>query len=122
MSNAWRHIDVEARGDLHCARLRHSRFEEKQIDELATEIVAAGTVDGCRTIAVSLGPEPPDCLYSVFLGKLISVQRRLNEKGRQLVLCEAGPDVRSIFAACKLTDLFTFANDFDAVTTKDRVV
>ena len=102
-------------GDLHCVRLRHPRFEEKQIDELANELVAAGHEDGCRTLAVSLGPEPPDCLYSVFLGKLISVQRRLNEKGRKLVLCETGPEVRSIFAACKLTDLFTFVADFDAV-------
>jgi hypothetical protein len=115
MTNGWRHIDLETRGDLHCARLRHTRFEEKEIDELASEIVAAGTQEGCRTIAVSLGPNPPDCLYSVFLGKLISMQRRLNEKGRHLVLCEAGPEVLSIFAACKLMDLFTFATDFDAV-------
>jgi hypothetical protein len=114
MTNPWRHIDVEMRGDLCCARLRHTRFEEKQIDELAAEIVAAGCAEGCFTIAVSLGPQPPDCLYSVFLGKLISVQRRVNEKGRRLVLCEAGPEVFSIFAACKLMDLFTFAADFDA--------
>ena len=70
--------------------------------------------DGCRKVALSLGPKPPDCLYSVFLGKLISVQRRLQEKGRRLLLCEAGSEVQSIFAACKLLDHFTFAADFDA--------
>ena len=34
MTNPWRHIDVEARGSLRCVRLRHLRFEEKQIEEL----------------------------------------------------------------------------------------
>jgi hypothetical protein len=114
MTNPWRHIQVEARGTLCCVRLRHTRLTEVQIDELANEIVAAGQADGCTRIALSLGPKPPECLYSVFLGKLISVQRRLREAGRELMLCEAGPEVRSVFGACKLTEHFTFVADFDA--------
>jgi hypothetical protein len=116
MTNPWRHIDVEARGSLRCVRLRHLRFEEKQIEELAQEILATGNAEGCTTVALSLGPRPPECLYSVFLSKLISIQRRLNDAHRQLVLCEAGPEVQAIFAACKLTDIFTFVADFDAAT------
>jgi hypothetical protein len=122
MSNSWRHIDVETRGDLRCVRLRHNRFEEKQIDDFANELVAAGCAEGCSKIALSLGPKPPDCLYSVFLGKLISVQRRLEEQGRRLLLCDAGPEVQSIFSACKLIDHFTFVADFEAAaqsSTKD---
>lgn len=114
MTQTWRHIDVEARSDLCCVRLRHTRLDEKQIDEFANELVAAAAADSCRKLALSLGPTPPECLYSIFLGKLISVQRRLQEKGRRLFLCEAGPEVQSIFGACKLLDHFTFVADFDA--------
>lgn len=114
MTNPWRHIDVEARGSLLCARLQHPRLDEGQIDALANELVAAGATAGCARVALSLGPKPPECLYSVFLGKLISVQRRLREQGRQLVLCDAGSEVLSIFAACKLVEHFTFVADFDA--------
>ncbi len=84
---------------------------------LANDLVALGTEDGCSRVALSLGPKPPECLYSVFLGKLISVQRRLREKGRQLVICDAGAEVIAIFAACKLVEHFTFAADFDAAAS-----
>jgi hypothetical protein len=114
MANTWQHISVEVRGNLRCVRLAHPRFEEGQIDALANEILAVGAEDGCSRVVLSLGPKPPDCLYSVFLGKLISVQRRLREKGRQLMLCEACPSVMAIFSACKLVEHFTFVADFEA--------
>jgi hypothetical protein len=114
MNTPWRHIDVEARGDLRCVRLRHTRIEEANIDDLGNELIAAASEEGCRRVALSLGPQPPDCLYSIFLGKLIAVQRRLRELGRTLVLCEAGPEVLAIFGACKLVEHFTFVADFDA--------
>src|SRR5262245_38528736 len=117
MTTPWHHIDVESRGDLRCVRLRRTRVEEASIDALGDELLAAGSEEGCRRLALSLGPQPPDCLYSIFLGKLIAVQRRLRQLGRTLVLCEAGPEVLAIFGACKLVDHFTFVADFDAAAT-----
>jgi hypothetical protein len=117
MTNPWRHIDVEIRGPLRCVRLRQPRLEEGQIDALANDLVALGAEDGCSRVVLSLGPKPPECLYSVFLGKLISVQRRLREKDRQLILCDARPEVMAIFAACKLVEHFTFVADFDAAAS-----
>jgi hypothetical protein len=114
MNTPWRHIDVEARGDLRCVRLRQRRVEEENIDALGDELIAVGSEEGCARVALSLGPQPPDCLYSIFLGKLIAVQRRLRELGRTLLLCEAGPEVLAIFGACKLVEHFTFVADFDA--------
>jgi hypothetical protein len=114
MSTPWRHIDVEARGDLRCVRLRTTRIEEGAIDALGSELIEAGSEEGCARLALRLGPQPPDCLYSIFLGKLIAVQRRLRQLGRTLVLCDAGPEVMAIFGACKLVDHFTFVADFDA--------
>ena len=117
MTNPWRYIDIESRGTLRCVRLRYPRLEEGQIDALANDLVALGGEDGCSRVVLSLGPKPPECLYSVFLGKLISVQRRLREKGRELILCEAGPEVTAIFAACKLVEHFTFVDDFDTAAS-----
>src|SRR5262249_39205041 len=102
MSTPWRQIDVEARGDLRCVRLRQRRIEEASIDELGDELIAAASEEGVTRLVLSLGPQPPDCLYSIFLGKLIAVQRQLRDMGRTLLLCEAGPEVLAIFAACKL--------------------
>ena len=62
---------------------------------------------------LSLGPKPPECLYSVFLAKLCWAQRVLGEEGGVLVLCEVDPMVRSIFEACRLDEQFRFAENFD---------
>ena len=56
MTKPWRHIDVETRAT--CLPRLRQPFEEKQIDNLANELVAAGSEDSCRKVALSLGPKP----------------------------------------------------------------
>jgi anti-anti-sigma factor len=112
--NPSRLTEVERRGDVFCVRLRRPRLDEPEIGELAEELLGLVRNDGCRKLALSLGPRPPEFLYSVFLAKLISLQRNLRERGGEIVLCQAGPDVRSIFEACCLDTLFPFLPDFDA--------
>jgi hypothetical protein len=114
MSRSDRYIDVERRGDAFCVRLRQHRLEERQIHEVTRELLALVTDEGCRKLALSLGPQPPECLYSVFLAKLITVQRVLGGLGGALVLCEVAPEVRAIFEACSLDHQFPFVPDFDA--------
>jgi hypothetical protein len=111
---AGRLIEVERRGDVFCVRLRRLQLEEPEIAELAGELLALVADGGCRQMALSLGPQPPEFLYSVFLAKLISLQRALREHGGELVLCHAGPEVRSIFEVCRLDTLFAFLPDFEA--------
>jgi hypothetical protein len=84
------------------------------IHELAAELRQLITEGSCRKLALSLGPDAPECLYSVFLAKLITLQRILREHEGELVLCYASPPVRSIFATCCLDQLFHFELDFDA--------
>jgi hypothetical protein len=114
MESAYRHLDVLRRGDVFCVRLRAHRIPEEQIPELAAELIDLAAREGCRKLALSLGPRAPECLYSVFLAKLMAVQRVLAGHGCGLVLCEAGPAVRAIFEACRLDEQFRFAADFDA--------
>jgi anti-anti-sigma factor len=112
--NPSRFTEVEHRGDVFCVRLRRPRLDEPELSELAEELLGLVRRDGCRKLALSLGPRPPEFLYSVFLAKLISLQRVLREHGGEIVLCHAGPEVRSIFEACCLDALFLFLPDFEA--------
>jgi hypothetical protein len=114
MSRSDRYIDVERRHDVFCVRLCQHRLEEPEIHDVARELLALVTDEGCRKLALGLGPQPPECLYSVFLAKLITVQRVLGERGGALVLCAVAPEVRAIFEACRLDYQFQFVPDFDA--------
>ena len=69
-------------------------------------------------VALSLGPESPECLYSVFLAKLYWAQRMLSEQGISLILCDVRPVVRTIFEAVKLDDHFRFAGNLDAAVAE----
>jgi anti-anti-sigma factor len=102
---------VDRKGDVFFVRLRKTRLEENEIHELSEELSSLISEQSCRKMALSLGPEEPQCLYSVFLAKLISLRRRMLEAGGTLVLCNASPAVRDVFAACQLQDYFDFSPD-----------
>jgi hypothetical protein len=110
----YRLAKVERDGDLYCVRLRDPRMEETDVYQLTEELVTLITRDGCRRLALSLGPEPPSCLYSVFLARLITVQRIMHEHGGSFVLIEVNPITRSVFEACSLDRQFTFLPDLNA--------
>lgn len=114
MTRPYRHIQFERRGDVFCVRLGQPRLDEPMVYELSAELRYLVTHEGCRKMALSLGPESPECLYSVFLSKLITLQRILREHGGELVICHVQPVVRDIFATCCLDQLFSFLPDFDA--------
>ena len=114
MTRLHQYIDIDRRSDVCCVRLCHTRLDEAMIHELAGELRSVAANDDCRKMALSLGPESPECLYSIFLAKLITLQRVLRERQGELVLCDAQPMVREIFTACGLDQMFLFLPDFDA--------
>ena len=99
MTRQYRHIVVERKIDVFCIHLRQRKLDESEIYALADELLHLISAEGCRKMVISLGPDEPQCLYSVFLAKLISVRRHLMEKGGALKLCEAGSAVTDVFAA-----------------------
>jgi hypothetical protein len=114
MTRPYQHINVDRRGEICYVRLRQLHLDEPAIYEATAELRALVTDNACRKMALSLGPESPECLYSIFLARLIALQRVLREHQGELVLCDAQPAVREIFAACCLDHLFVFVPDFDA--------
>jgi hypothetical protein len=110
----YRHIQVERRGDARLVRLRHSRLEETEIHQFGEEMASLIVDHGCRELALSLGPQPTDCLYSVFLAKLVSLRNLLLKHGGRLVLCEVPAISMKVFEACALAKEFVFVADFAA--------
>jgi anti-anti-sigma factor len=113
MEHHYRHIKVDRRGDVFCVRLTRHMLDEMAIHEMFNELRSLVTEEGCRRLALSLGPDRVECLYSVFLAKLITLQRVLRENGGELALCHVQPPVHEIFEACSLDKLFSFRSDFD---------
>ncbi len=111
MTGTYRHISVERQGDVFFVRLLDHRMDEPDILEMADELTALITDEGCLKMILSLGPGEMDCLYSVFIAKLVMVRRHLVERGGSLVLAEATPNTIGVFEACQLKDFFRFAPD-----------
>ena len=110
----YRLIQVECRGDVFCVRLKHTRLEEIEIQEFGEEMVSLSDRHGCRHLALSLGPETPYCLFSVFLSRLVSIRNAYQKLGGGFVLCEVGTQTYSTFTACRLQGEFVFLPDFAA--------
>jgi hypothetical protein len=112
--DSYKHIRVERYDDVFCVRLRHMRLEEAEICQMGAELLDLCEQHGGCKLALSLGPEPPDCLYSVFLAKLVSIRNTLRRHNGDLVLCEVSPIAYHVFEACLLHREFTFVPDFAA--------
>ena len=112
MDRPFRHLDVEQRGDVFCARVRNNRLlADAEVQQLAAELFELVKDQGCRKLALSLGPGPLQCLYSVFLAKLVTLRRVLEEKGGAMKLCEVHPETFGVFKACRLHEHFDFVPD-----------
>jgi hypothetical protein len=111
MANNYRFITSERYGNAACVRLTKNRLDETEIHELFAELLRLAREDGCPKLALSLGPHTPECMYSVFLAKLIGLQRRLCEMGGALKLCECTKEVIDILEACVLLDRFDLVLD-----------
>ncbi|MFO0969082.1 MAG: hypothetical protein U0793_26305 [Gemmataceae bacterium] len=113
MERPFNQIDAEQRGDLYCVRLRHQHVDEKGLEELGAEIARLIDEKGCNKLILLLGPEEPLCLYSVFLAKLVNLQRRLRSNGGALALAELSAETEKIFQVAGLDKFFTFYPDRD---------
>jgi hypothetical protein len=111
MDRLFRHIQVERKKDVFCVRLSSQQMTESDILEMADEVISLIADQGCRKMALCLGPGELEVLYSVFLAKLLMIRRRLMELGGRLKLCDASPETVEVFEACHLKTHFDFVPD-----------
>ncbi|HJT75967.1 MAG TPA: hypothetical protein VJ739_02100, partial [Gemmataceae bacterium] len=86
MTRPYQHIAVERAGDVACVRLLQQHLDESQVQQMGDELLGVVTEEGCRKVVLALGPEPPYLVYSVFMGKLLALRRRLLDEGGGLKL------------------------------------
>jgi hypothetical protein len=117
MTRAFSLIDVEPADTALCVRIRQRHLDELQVNQLGEELLASGPFPGCARLILRFGNDPLECLYSVFLAKLLTLQRLLADKGCCLILSEMHPVVRNIFEVCKIADYFVFTDTVDEALT-----
>jgi anti-anti-sigma factor len=111
MERPFKQITFEQHGDVYCVRLAHPEVDENGLEELSAEVARVIDEHGCRKMVLVLGPEDPLCLYSVFLAKLVNLQRRLGAAGGALALAGLSDNTERIFQAAGLHSLFCFYPD-----------
>jgi hypothetical protein len=98
-------------GDVFCVRLQKVRVEDYEMDELGAELGRLIDEENCRKMVLGLGPEEPECLISIFLAKLINLQRRLEGINGRLALTQASEHTRKIFRLAGIEKYFHFYPD-----------
>jgi anti-anti-sigma factor len=108
MERPFKQIEFDRQGDVYCVRLLHAEVDENGLEELSAEVARLIDEDGCRKMVLELGPEDPLCLYSVFLAKLVSLQRRLAASGGALALAGLSQNTEHVFQVAGLHNFFSF--------------
>ena len=111
MQDRYKFIAFDCRDGVFCVRLQNARVEDHQMEDLGAELAALIDEENGRKIVLSLGPEEPDWLISVFLAKLINLQRRLAGIGGVLVLAHVSQHTRDIFRVAGIEKFFHFYPD-----------
>jgi len=117
MECTYHHIEVSTANDVHCVRLKNIKMAEHEVQDFGNEMLRLIDEEGCRKLVMSLGPDEPHLLYSVFLAKLVMIHRRLLDVKGEMKLCDVNADVMSVFKACLLDTYFDFAPDSTSAVT-----
>jgi anti-anti-sigma factor len=111
MERPFKQIEFERQGDVYCVRLVRTQMDENGLEELSAEVARLIDENGCRKMVLALGPEDPLCLYSVFLAKLVNLQRRLAAVGGALAIAGLSDNTQHIFQVAGLHNFFHFYPD-----------
>ena len=111
MQRPYQHLEVSELDGVSCVRIKDTRIHADGLEQLGTELARLVDEDGCRKMVLSLGPGDLICLYSVFLAKLINLQRRLDAAGGTMALAEASANTEQVFRATGLDRHFKFFPD-----------
>jgi hypothetical protein len=111
MDRPYRYIDVDRQSDIFCVELRQLSFSDAELEELGAEIARLVDEEDCRRLVLALGPGDPEILFSVFLAKLVNLQKRLESVGGQLALAQLNPTTYGIIQAAGLERFFVYFKD-----------
>lgn len=103
-------MEVEQIGEVTVAKLtaRHLLDEEK-IQRLGKQLRTLGDQVGHRPLVLNFGTV--ERLSTELLGKLVALQRKMQDKGGRLTLCAVNPHVYEVFKILKLSHVLNICAD-----------
>jgi hypothetical protein len=111
MNRPYQFIAFVRKDNVFCVRFQQLIVPDHQLDDLSAELGRLIDEENARWMILNLGPEEPDCLLSVFLAKLINLQRRLESIDGSLSLAHVSEHTRLIFRLAGIEKLFQFYED-----------
>lgn len=105
-SEGFRRLDVSEQADgVMVARMRDRKIiDDMQVEEIGRELFRLIEQLGVDRLLVSFGGV--DYMCSSFIGKLITLDKKVKAHGRTLKLSNIRPEIYEVFAITKLNRLF----------------
>jgi anti-sigma B factor antagonist len=114
------YFTVQQEGGVSVVRFTVTKIlDEQMIQDLGADLLKL--VDsGCHKLIVSFAGL--EFMSSAFLGKLITLQKKVQNLGGKQVLCEIRPEIHETFEITKLDQFFTIVENDEAALAKHAVV
>ena len=112
-----RRIDIEEVGAVTVVRLLEKKIlDEANIEALGQELYALVDKDGRRKVVLDF--KAVEYLSSAALGKLVSLEKKMNLAKGKLVLCNIRKDIYEVFKLLQLGKVLTICSDLDEALGK----
>jgi anti-sigma B factor antagonist len=112
-----RRIDIEEIGAVTVVRLLEKKIlDEANIEALGQELYALVDKDGRRKVVLDF--KAVEYLSSAALGKLVSLEKKMNLAKGKLVLCNIRKDIYEVFKLLQLGKVLTICSDLDEALGK----
>lgn len=116
METSYRYVDFEIEEGVATISLKQNRLTEHEVIELSREILQMANDHDCPRVILDFENKNPQCLFSVFLAKLVGIQKQLEQMGGGLRLCHCNKYVMEIFDACRLSTIFDLRTECENPT------
>lgn len=101
----YRRLEVNQVGDVTVIHFRDQKIiEDLGIQELGQELFSLVEVENRKKLVLNFSSV--DFLSSAALGKLITLEKKLKNRGGTLKLCCIRPEIYEVFAITRLNRLF----------------
>jgi anti-sigma B factor antagonist len=108
-----RRLEVEEIGDVTVINFLDKKIvDEQNIEVIADQLFGLVDQDGRHKLLLNFGNV--ESLSSYALGKLITLNKKLQAVGGRLILCEIDPQIHEVFEITKLDKWFTIQKEEQA--------
>ena len=108
-----RRLEAEEIGDVTVVSFMDRKIlDEQNIQVIGEQLFSLVDESGRKKLLLNFGNV--EYMSSAALGKLITLNKKVNAAGGKLVLCNIIPEIREVFEITKLDKLFTIKGDEQA--------